>query len=63
MAHNKVKRNFLRQRAAAKGIFSIAELSRRIGCSRPVIYFAIENPGRYPLVNQRIQKLIGTIHD
>lgn len=63
MSLDKINRNLLRQRAAAKGIFSIAELSRRVGCSRPAIYFAIEKPTRYPLVHSRIVKLIGNIHD
>ena len=59
MSANKSNLKELRQRAAAKGIFSIAELARRVGCSRPAIYFAVENPNRFPRVHQLIKQLIG----
>ena len=59
MSQDKVKRNLLRQRAAAVGIFSIAELARRVGCSREAIYFSIEKPKRFPRVTQRLNKLVG----
>lgn len=59
MSAAKINRNVLRQRAAAKGIFSIAELARQVGCSRPAIYFAIEMPHRYKRVHKRITQLIG----
>ena len=60
MIPNKCKRKDLRQLAAAKGIFSIAELARRVGCSRTVIYLALENPNRYSRVQKSIVDLIGT---
>lgn len=63
MSLDKINRNLLRQNAAAKGIFSIAELARRVGCSRQAIYFAIEKPSRYPQVHRRVVKLIGSFHD
>jgi hypothetical protein len=63
MSQDKVKRNLLRQRAAAVGIFSIAELARRVGCSREAIYFSIEKPTRFPHVTKRLNKLVGINHD
>ena len=59
MSQDKVKRNLLRQRAAAVGIFSIAELARRVGCSREAIYFSIEKPNRFPRVTRRLNQLVG----
>lgn len=55
----KSNRKLLRQRAAAKGIFSISELARQVNCSREAIYFAIETPSRYPRVHKRLAKLLG----
>ena len=48
----------LRQRTAAKGLLTIRELARRIGCSRNSIYLAMERPSRYPLVFQKILEVI-----
>ena len=59
MSLDKINRNVIRKRAAAKGIFSISELARQIKCSRESIYFAIERPGRYPKVTARIEQLLG----
>jgi len=59
MSQEKIKRNLLRQRAAAKGIFTIAELARQVGCSREAIYFSIEKPSRFPRVTKRLNQLVG----
>ena len=48
----------LRTRAAAAGIFSIAELARQVPCARVSIYFAIERPSRFPKVTSRIKELL-----
>jgi len=47
----------LRRRAAARHIFSVAELARLIPCSRTAIYGAIERPSRFPTVTRRIKEL------
>lgn len=59
MAEAKINREILRRRAAAVGIFSIAELSRRVDCSRQAIYFAIEKPSRYQRVHKKLSKILG----
>ena len=48
----------LRRRAASKGIFTLAELARRIPCSRMAVYFALEKPSRFPRVVRRIKELV-----
>jgi hypothetical protein len=53
----KVNNQEIRKRAAAVGIFSFAELARRIPCSRIAIYLAIERPSRFPRVVRRIEEL------
>lgn len=58
MSPNKVKRQKIRQQAAAVGIFSLAELARKVGCSRPALYMWIETPSRFSLVNARIARLL-----
>ena len=58
MTPEKINRNVLRKRAAAKGIFSIAELARRLDCSREAVYFAVERPTRYPRVHKRLEALL-----
>jgi hypothetical protein len=37
---------------------SIAGLARQIGCSRPVIYFALEKPHRYSTVTEKIEEAL-----
>ena len=49
----------MRQRMAAKGIFSIAELARRVGCNRTVIYLALEKPTRYSGVHKSLANILG----
>lgn len=63
MSLAKVNRKKVRVRAASKGITSLAELAREIGCSRPGLYFAIERPARYPNLHSRLVELIGEYHD
>ena len=58
MSQTKIKREKIRQRAAAVGIFSLAELARQVGCSRPAIYMWMERPSRFSLVNARITRLL-----
>lgn len=48
----------LRVRIAARGILTIGDLARQIGCSRPSIYFALERPERYPRVFEKILQVI-----
>lgn len=48
----------IRTLAAQRGIFSIAELARRVPCARESIYLAIERPSRFPNVVNRIKELI-----
>ncbi len=43
---------------AKNEIFTIADLARAIGCSRPAIYFAIERPSRYPHVYAKLLEVI-----
>jgi hypothetical protein len=50
----KLNPKIVREKARARGIDSIAELARRIGKTRPAIYFALENPKRFPLVYRDI---------
>jgi hypothetical protein len=54
MRQKKINPKDLKIMAAQRGIVSLAALARRIGCSRPVIYFALENPKRYSRVYGRI---------
>ena len=65
MSHAKVNRKHqrpelaaLRQRAAKVEIFSIAELARRVPCSVPSIYFAIERPSRFGRVTRRLEEIL-----
>lgn len=48
----------LRTAMAKNEIFTIADLARLIGCSRPAIYFAMERPSRYPRVYAKILEAI-----
>lgn len=59
MATRKINLKEVRRRAAASGIFSIAALSRKVPCRRETVYFAIENPARYPRAFRRILEVIG----
>lgn len=58
MSQNKIKREKIRQQAAAVGIFSLAELARKVGCSRPALYMWMERPSRFSLVNDRVNRLL-----
>ena len=48
----------LRRRAAQVNIFSIAELARRVPCSIPSVYFAIERPSRFGRVTRRLEEIL-----
>lgn len=48
----------LRRRMAPKGIHTITALAKRIKHARPVVYFAIERPTRFPKVYEKILKEI-----
>lgn len=48
----------LRRRAARVNIFTIAELARRVPCSVPSIYFAIERPSRFSNVTRRLEEIL-----
>lgn len=50
----KLNPKIVRDRARAKNIESITALAVRIGRSRQAIYFALENPRRFPLTYRRI---------
>lgn len=54
---NSLKLRKLRMSAASRGILSIADLARKVPCSRWSIYFAIEHPARFPRVTKRIKEL------
>ena len=43
---------------ARLGIFRIKDLAVHLGCSRPVIYFALERPSRYPVVHAKLEEII-----
>lgn len=58
MSPNKVNRQKIRQQAAAVGIFSLAELARKAGCSRQSLYMWLERPSRFSVVDARINKLL-----
>lgn len=58
MSQTKIKREKIRQQAAAVGIFSLAELARRVGCSRPALYMWMERPSRFSQVNDRVQRIL-----
>lgn len=58
MSNSKVNRQKVRQQAAAVGIFSLAELARKAGCSRQSLYMWLERPSRFSLVNKRINHLL-----
>lgn len=60
MTESKSKPKKLRQRAAVRGILSIAELARLVPCSRTSIYLSLENPRRFPTVTRRIHELTTT---
>lgn len=58
MSLNNVNRQKIRQQAAAVGIFSLAELARKAGCSRQSLYMWIERPSRFSQVNARVNRLL-----
>lgn len=58
MSDRRINTEKLRMKAAARGILSIAELARRVPCSRPAIYFALEMPHRYSRVARRIKEIL-----
>jgi hypothetical protein len=41
-----------------KSIGTITNLARMVPCSRPAVYFAIENPRRFPIVYRRLLELV-----
>jgi hypothetical protein len=51
------RRQRVRSAARAKGIWNFVELARRVPCSETAIYMAIEKPGRFGRVWQRIEAL------
>ena len=51
-----VKLQALRKRMARKNIFKISDLAKLVGCRRETIYFALDNPARYPVAYASIQK-------
>lgn len=55
----KVNKKNVRDAARVRGIWSMTELARRIPCSVPSLYFAIERPTRYGRVYRRIKELTG----
>jgi len=58
MREGKINNKTLRMRAASRGILTIAELARRVPCSRVAIYLALERPARFPRVTKRIKELV-----
>lgn len=48
----------LRTRAARKQIFTLAELARRVPCSRIAIYLSLERPSRFPKVVNRLKEIL-----
>lgn len=48
----------LRKRAARKDIFTITELARRVPCSVPSIYLALERPSRFGNVTRRLEEIL-----
>ncbi len=53
----KINRELLRKKAIARGIPTFTALASLVPCSRPTVYFALENPTRYPRVIRRIKEL------
>jgi len=56
--NSKMSPRELRLRVARHGFASLTELARHIGCSRPVIYLALERPSRYGRVSAKLDELL-----
>jgi hypothetical protein len=54
MVTEKLNPKIVRARAREKNIESITALAVRIGKTRQAIYFALENPRRFPVTYRRI---------
>lgn len=58
MRGTRINTKKFRLRIAARGFLTIKDFAKHIGCSRPAIYFALENPGRYGRVTLKIKKAL-----
>lgn len=58
MAANKVNVEELRRMMAVKGIFTITKLATLVPCRRETIYFALEQPKKYPRAFSRIMEVV-----
>ena len=52
----RINKKVLRREMAVRGIFSIAELARRVPCSRWSVYAAMDH-GKCPQVRNRIKEI------
>lgn len=57
-ARKKINLKELKAGCERRGVKSIAALARQIGCSRPGIYFAIENPDRFSRLYEKILEAV-----
>ena len=55
----KINAKMVKAAAIPRGIPTITELARRVPCSIPSIYFALERPSRFSRVRRRIKELTG----
>lgn len=58
MAHPKSNLKRIKDRCRARKIPTITRLAELVGCSRPAIYFALENPSRFSRVHRRIMEVL-----
>lgn len=58
MNANKINKNVLRRKMAAKDVFTFAELARRCDCTETSIHMAIERPSRFSIVVKKILTLL-----